>query len=277
MGVTNERRWTKFAEAVRAVKSNPKKMVPAILTAAALAIGGTYPLATVNEIAGPAAAAQMPATPPKTATATPASVPSASAASNAFNLLFAAGSAVQNGIAAAGATVQQTVSPEAASEDYHVVTQGVREAFFSSNVPFGKVIVREAKKNDLAPELIAAVIKQESMFRPHVRSSAGAVGLMQLVPRTGRTMGASNLFDPQQNIAAGAKYLRYLSDEFGGNEKKVIAAYNAGEGNVKKFGGTPPFKQTRDYVQKVLRYRNEFVSSVAAMSNGSAPNGQPGS
>ncbi len=149
----------------------------------------------------------------------------------------------------------------------------MREAFFSSKIPFGGVILREAKKNDLAPELVAAVIKQESMFRPHVRSSSGAIGLMQLVPSTGRRMGADNLLDPQQNIAAGAKYLRYLSDEFGGNDKKVIAAYNAGEGNVKKFGGTPPFKQTRDYVHKVLQYRNEFASSAAAAA---ATDPQPG-
>ncbi len=275
MGVANERGFAKtFVEAIRTVKeriADPKKLMPALLTTAALAIGGTYPLATVDQIAGPAATAQVPVAPPKTAAATPAA-PAETAASSTFRILFAASSAVQNGVAEAGATVQQAVSPDAAAEDYRIVTHGVQEAFFSSKIPFGSVILREAKKNDLAPELVAAVIKQESKFQPHARSSAGAMGLMQLEPRTGRRMGARNLLDPAQNIAAGAKYLRDLSDEFGGNEKKVIAAYNAGEGNVKKFGGTPPFKQTRDYVHKVLRYRNEFASSVAA----AAADPQPG-
>lgn len=266
MGVSNERGWAKrLDDVLRAVKSrisNPKKIVPAILTTAALAIGGSYPLALVDQVAGPAATARMPVAPPDNAAEETPPKPAEAAPTRALQMLFAAGSAVQNGIAEAGATVQQTMTP--GREHYRVVTQNVREAFFSSTIPFGDLILREAKKNDLAPELIAAVIKQESMFRPHVRSSAGAVGLMQLVPRTGRKMGARNLLDPQQNIAAGAKYLRYLSDEFNGNEKKFIAAYNAGEGNVKKFGGTPPFKQTRDYVHKVLQYRNEFVSSISA-------------
>ena len=85
---------------------------------------------------------------------------------------------------------------------------------------------------------------------------------MQLVPRTGKWMGARDLTNPSQNIAAGAKYLKYLNERFDGNETKVIAAYNAGEGNVKRFGGVPPFKETRKYVSKVRVYEEEFKNRV---------------
>jgi soluble lytic murein transglycosylase-like protein len=85
---------------------------------------------------------------------------------------------------------------------------------------------------------------------------------MQLVPRTGKWMGARDLTNPAQNIAAGAKYLKYLSERFDGNETKIIAAYNAGEGNVKRFGGVPPFRETRKYVTKVRTYEKEYKNRV---------------
>ena len=138
----------------------------------------------------------------------------------------------------------------------------VREQFFQKQVPFGGIIYAEARKNDLPPELVAAVVHTESRFVPTARSSRGAVGLMQLVPRTGRWLGASNLSDPAQNIQAGTKYLRYLTDRFGGDQQKAIAAYNAGEGNVRRFGGTPPFKETRNYVRRVNSFRDDLGSRV---------------
>ncbi|HEX7150150.1 MAG TPA: lytic transglycosylase domain-containing protein [Thermoanaerobaculia bacterium] len=143
-----------------------------------------------------------------------------------------------------------------------VVTESVRKDFFHKEVPFGSIIYAEAKKNNLRPELVAAVVQAESRFKPTARSGAGAVGLMQLVPRTGRWMGARDLTNPVQNIQAGTKYLKYLNERFDGNETKVIAAYNAGEGNVKRFGGVPPFKETRKYVSKVRNYEQEFHDRV---------------
>ena len=143
-----------------------------------------------------------------------------------------------------------------------VVTESVKEQFFKKEVPFGSIIYKEAKKNNIKPELVAAVVKAESRFKPTARSGAGAVGLMQLVPRTGRWMGARDLTNPAQNIAAGAKYLKYLNERFDGNETKVIAAYNAGEGNVRRFRGVPPFKETRNYVRKVRNYEKEFASAA---------------
>ena len=143
-----------------------------------------------------------------------------------------------------------------------IVTEKVREDFFHKEVPFGAIIYKEAKKNNVRPELVAAVVQAESRFKPTARSGAGAVGLMQLVPRTGRWMGARDLTNPQQNVAAGAKYLKYLSERFDGNETKIIAAYNAGEGNVKRFGGVPPFKETRNYLKKVRSYEADFKNRV---------------
>jgi hypothetical protein len=143
-----------------------------------------------------------------------------------------------------------------------LVTDTVREEFFKKEVPFGSIIYSEAKKNDLRPELVAAVVQAESKFRPAARSGAGAIGLMQLVPKTGRWMGARDLTNPAQNISAGAKYLRYLHDRFDGNETKVIAAYNAGEGNVLRFNGVPPFRETRNYVAKVQNLEQDFHNRV---------------
>lgn len=168
--------------------------------------------------------------------------------------------AVAQGVEAATSSPLQTVAE--APTKLTLITEQVREDFFKKEVPFGSLIYNEAKKNDIRPELVAAVVQAESRFKPTARSGAGAVGLMQLVPRTGRWMGARDLTNPAQNIAAGAKYLKYLNKRFDGNETKVIAAYNAGEGNVKRFGGVPPFRETRSYVKKVRTYEQDFKNRV---------------
>jgi soluble lytic murein transglycosylase-like protein len=134
----------------------------------------------------------------------------------------------------------------------------VKENFFKKEIPFGSLIYSEAKKNNLPPELVAAVVHTESKFKPTARSGAGAQGLMQLVPRTGRWLGARNLMDPVQNVMAGTKYLKYLTERFGGDQQKAIAAYNAGEGNVRRFGGVPPFRETRNYVRKVRSFQQDL-------------------
>ena len=152
-----------------------------------------------------------------------------------------------------------------------MVTEQVREEFFKKEVPFGSLIYQEAKKNDIRPELVAAVVEAESQFKPTARSGAGAVGLMQLMPRTGKWMGARDLTSPKQNIAAGAKYLKYLNERFDGNETKVIAAYNAGEGNVKRFGGVPPFKETKNYLKKVRTYEKQFENRVESRIADASP------
>lgn len=154
-----------------------------------------------------------------------------------------------------------------------IITEAVKEQFFKKEVPFGSIIYQQAKKNDVPPELVAAVVQAESRFRPTARSPVGARGLMQLMPATGKWMGARDLNNPTQNIAAGTKYLKYLNERFDGNQEKVIAAYNAGEGNVKRFGGVPPFRETRNYVNKVKNYQRDFGDRIASMQASIATTG----
>jgi hypothetical protein len=132
------------------------------------------------------------------------------------------------------------------------INHAIREEFFAEEIPYGQLIHDKSLKYKVDPALVAAVIEQESRFRPSAKSPVGARGLMQLMPRTGRWMGARNLNDPEQNIDAGVKYIKYLSGRFNGDLNQTIAAYNAGEGNVKRYQGVPPFRETRTYVRKVL-------------------------
>lgn len=127
-------------------------------------------------------------------------------------------------------------------------------------------LIDEAARNtNLDSALLMAVIETESGGNPQAVSSKGASGLMQLMPETGARHGATNLFDPRQNIAAGARYLRGLLRQFGGDVQLALAAYNAGEGAVRKYGDQiPPYAETMKYVPKVmgryLRYRSATTS-----------------
>lgn len=172
--------------------------------------------------------------------------------------------------AAAAAPQVAAQAPQAvanvAEQAAGAVSDQAKEAFFAREVPFGAIIYQEAKKNDLPPELVAAVAHTESKFVPTARSNRGAIGLMQLEPRTGRWLGANNLANPVQNIQAGAKYLRYLADRFGGDVTKAVAAYNAGEGSVRRFGGVPPFRETRNYVQRVRSFQQDLGTQLQGQS-----------
>lgn len=111
--------------------------------------------------------------------------------------------------------------------------------------------IREAASQSGLPEaLIAAVIQAESSFKPETRSRAGAMGLMQLMPDNVKELGVSNVFDPRQNILAGARHLRDQVDQFGTLEKS-LAAFNAGPGRVREYGGIPPFTETQNYVRRI--------------------------
>jgi soluble lytic murein transglycosylase-like protein len=144
-----------------------------------------------------------------------------------------------------------------------------KESYFRTHVPFGDIIFREARRNDLPPELVAAMVHTESDFRPGLVSHKTAQGLMQIVPSTAALLGVDDPFDPEKNIAAGTRYFRYLLDRFD-DETMALAAYNAGEGNVARYGGIPPFAETRDYISKVNRrtrryrdrLRNSYIASV---------------
>jgi soluble lytic murein transglycosylase len=140
------------------------------------------------------------------------------------------------------------------------------------------IIRQQAAEKDLDPSLIAAVIYEESKFREDDRSSAGAIGLMQITPRTahaiarlsgGTTFVTSDLSDPEINIRYGSFYLRHLLDRYNGNEVAALAAYNAGTGNVERWGGTDltldgiRFPETKQYVADVLAKRQEYRDKYA--------------
>jgi len=137
-------------------------------------------------------------------------------------------------------------------EEMSRINEAIRRDFFANAMPYGDLIHDKAEKYDVDPTLVAAVMEAESRFKKRARSQVGAQGLMQLMPRTGRWMGARDLYDPEQNVDAGVKYIKYLDRRFDGNLKKTIAAYNAGEGNVRRYGGVPPFRETQTYVKKVM-------------------------
>ena len=109
-----------------------------------------------------------------------------------------------------------------------------------------------AAKYGVDPKLVSAVAEAESSRRPDAVSSAGAVGVMQLMPETAKALGVNNVYDPAQNIDGGAKYLKEMLDDFGGDVRRAVAAYNAGPQAVKAYGGVPPYAETQNYVNKVL-------------------------
>lgn len=123
--------------------------------------------------------------------------------------------------------------------------------------------IREAAGLYQLPEsFLRAVLRVESDFSLDVVSSAGAMGLMQLMPRTAAAMGVRDPFDPRQNILGGARYLRILANKFNGDLVLTVAAYNAGEGAVIRYRGVPPYDETRRYVQRVLTYYYAFRSGA---------------
>ena len=133
-----------------------------------------------------------------------------------------------------------------------MTTRPAEDEDVSEDSRYEPLIQEHATRRALRPELVRAVIQVESGFNPRALSPKGAMGLMQLMPATARSLGVNNPWDPAQNIRGGTDYLRQLLDEYDGNEELALAAYNAGAGAVAKYGRRiPPYRETRDYVRKV--------------------------
>ena len=143
---------------------------------------------------------------------------------------------------------------------------------------FDQLIRQAAQQHGVSEGLVKAIMHTESGFNINARSPVGAQGLMQLMPATARRFNVSNAYDPQQNIFGGVKYLSWLLKRFNGDTRLAIAAYNAGEGNVDKYGGIPPFRETQDYVRRVTsRLQNLYSSGLGTPlsdSSSNPPSGQ---
>ena len=146
------------------------------------------------------------------------------------------------GLRAAGL---QSVHARAGANEHHQIKTSIRKAAYKYRLP---------------ASLITGVIRAESNFQVKAVSRAGAQGLMQLMPQTARALGVENPFDIEENIDGGSRYLRKMLDSFGGNIKLALAAYNAGPEAVIKYGGkVPPYRETQQYVKRVLRYTRQPV------------------
>lgn len=133
------------------------------------------------------------------------------------------------------------------------------------------IFERAAAKYNVPVNLLKAIGKAESDFNPNAVSRSGAQGVMQLMPATAASLGVKDAFDPEQNIMGGAKYISDLLKKYDGNVSLSLAAYNAGMGNVAKYGGIPPFKETQNYVVKVTKYMNQNLEAGQVARSKAAP------
>ena len=156
----------------------------------------------------------------------------------------------------------EIVTPEVVAEVKKIIASGLFPKrswrYDTSSKPlfrtkFDRLIDEAAKHFDVDAALVSAVIKAESDYNPREVSNKGARGLMQLMPSTAERFGVTNSFDPAANIYAGTRYLQWLLKTFEGNADLAVAAYNAGEGNVWKYNGVPPFRETLTYIRRIAK------------------------
>jgi hypothetical protein len=166
-------------------------------------------------------------------------------------------------IAAIGTITDDSETPSPATADEIAPEENTpRVDQPSPEDPFIPIIMKAAREHQVDPDIIKAIIKAESGYNPKAVSKAGAKGLMQLMPRTAKSLGVKDSFCPEQNILAGVKYFKQLLNQFKGDVRLALAAYNAGSRKVRKYRGIPPFKNTRIYIKKVFEYHKEYKQEV---------------
>ena len=152
---------------------------------------------------------------------------------------------------ASGASVASSAA--SAYSDSSVVTEA---SGLSCSAQLDAIFDEAAEKYGVDSKFLKSIAKCESDFSPTCTSSSGAMGIMQLMPATAASLGVTNAYDPYQNIMGGARYISEKLAQYNGDNSLALAAYNAGSGNVAKYGGIPPIKETQNYVKKVLAYYN---------------------
>lgn len=160
----------------------------------------------------------------------------------------------------AGKTAGNFVAANSFSSQLTNAVNQTQKSLSTGSSSMDDIFERAAKKNNVPVNLLKAVAKVESGFDADAVSSCGAMGVMQLMPSTAKSLGITNPYDAEQNIMGGARYLGQLLARYDGNSSLALAAYNAGSGNVAKYGGIPPFKETQNYVARVLKYAGGEIS-----------------
>lgn len=169
------------------------------------------------------------------------------------------------------ATIQNTANTKAtipiATNKNHLTTSAsssfateLASIQASSNIDLNTIFDQASDTYNVPKQLLLSVAKAESSFQSDATSYCGAQGIMQLMPNTAKGLGVTDAYDPEQNIMGGAKLLRQLLDKYNGDTNLALAGYNAGIGNVAKYGGIPPFKETQGYITKVMGYYTDGVS-----------------
>jgi soluble lytic murein transglycosylase-like protein len=146
--------------------------------------------------------------------------------------------------------VEKVVADEVPYPEPEAAVAAELQQAIPQSTPYGELIASMSEAHGVDPNLVRALIQVESGYRARARSPKGAMGLMQLMPSTAREYKVNNPYDPKSNVAAGVKHLKSLIDRWG--VELALAAYNAGEGAVKKFNGIPPYRETRNYVTRIL-------------------------
>ena len=180
-----------------------------------------------------------------------------------------------NFISASETTV--TASGEEAVESTGAASafsEALKTASSGGKYDLDAIFENASRKYNISADLLKAVAKAESNFRPDATSKCGAMGIMQLMPGTAKMLGVTDAYDPEQNIMGGADFLKQMLDKFGGDVRLALAAYNAGPGNVVKYGGIPPFSETQNYVRTVIGYLGDGAITAGTVAYRGAGSGR---